>query len=51
MRTSTRIQGVIDSATYWAKWTLLNLYGPAIQRPEGDPIEKLKREYGRPPAP
>ena len=37
------------SVEYWAKWTLLSLFGPAQQDREQDPIEILRREYGRPP--
>ena len=48
---STKVRAVVDSVQYWIKWTLLSLYGPATQDRESDPIEQLKREYGRPPSP
>jgi hypothetical protein len=51
MRRSTRARSVVDSMEYWVKWTLLSLYGPASQDRDTDPIEQLKREYGRPPSP
>jgi len=51
MRLSTRARSMIDSVEYWVKWTLISVYGPATQDRETDPIEQLKREYGRPPSP
>lgn len=50
MRISTRLRSVADSLEYWTKWALLTMYGPATQDRETDPIEQLKREYGRPPS-
>ena len=51
MRLRSRVRAMADSVEYWSKWTLLSLYGPATQDRESDPIEQLKREYGRPPSP
>ena len=41
----------LRSAAYWSQWTLLELFGPATQDRSIDPIEQLKRRYGRPAAP
>jgi hypothetical protein len=38
-----------DALAYWSRWLLLQLFGPATQDRESDPIEQLKRRYGRPP--
>jgi hypothetical protein len=49
MPESSRWMRAQRSVEYWAKWTLLSLFGPAQQDREQDPIEILRRQYGRPP--
>lgn len=39
----------LESAAYWSQWLLLELFGPATQDQESDPIAQLKRRYHRPP--
>lgn len=34
---------------YWVQYGLLTVLGPAQQDREHDPIEILRRKYGRPP--
>jgi hypothetical protein len=36
-----------DAAGYWSKWLALNVFGPAQQDEEHDPVARLKRTYGR----
>lgn len=43
-------RGFLDSIEYRWLLLLLSLYGPARQTREADPIEQLKRKYGRPPS-
>lgn len=43
------IRGIRESIAYWTQWTLLQVYGPAEQDREHDPIELLKRKYHRSP--
>lgn len=40
-----------DAAAYWVQWTALMLWGPATQDEDHDPIQNLKRRYGRPEHP
>ena len=42
-------QGVLDSIAYSFQWTVLSLFGAAELSREKDPIEQLKRRYGREP--
>jgi hypothetical protein len=35
------------SVAYWTQWIALELWGPATQDASVDPIEELKRRYGR----
>jgi len=37
----------VNSIRYWTQWFLLQMFGPATQDDENDPIEQLKRKYGR----
>ena len=37
-----------DAVTYRGKWLMLNMFGPAQQDDEHDPIVALKREHHRP---
>lgn len=41
-------RGWRDAVTYYAKWLMLNMFGPAQQDDEHDPIVALKRQYHRP---
>jgi hypothetical protein len=45
---SGRARRVLDWFAYWSQWLLLSLFGPAQQDSASDPIEQLKRKYGRP---
>jgi hypothetical protein len=36
-----------ESASYWGQWFLLQMFGPATQDSETDPIQILKRKYHR----
>ena len=36
----------IRDVAYWAKRTLLGIYGSATLDPKNDPVEQLKREHG-----
>jgi hypothetical protein len=40
--------GVWDSIAYWVQYALLSTYGTADQSEEADPVQRLKRKYGRP---
>lgn len=42
------LRGVADSLAYWFQLATLSIYGPAAQPRNADPIERLKRKYGRP---
>lgn len=42
------LRGVWDSLAYWVQVAGLSVYGPASQPRASDPIERLKRKYGRP---
>ncbi len=44
------IRGALRNLSYWSQYALLTVFGPAQQTPETDPIEILKRKYGRPPS-
>lgn len=35
---------------YWTQWLALTLFGPAQLDAAHDPVEVLKRRYGRPPS-
>jgi hypothetical protein len=37
-----------DAVAYWVQWVLLEVYGPASQDGDADPIRQLKKRYGRP---
>lgn len=50
MRFGTQVRSWVDSVEYWTKYALLSVYGPAAQDRRSDPIERLKRQYGRPPS-
>lgn len=39
-----------SALAYWVQWALLEIYGPASQDEAHDPIEELKRKYGKPSA-
>lgn len=41
--------GLVDSIAYYWQWTLLSVFGAAQLSREVDPIEQLKRRYGREP--
>lgn len=63
VRPSRDSQEVVDVSTahpwpniwhelaYWTQWLALNLFGPATQDRESDPLEQLKRKYGHRPSP
>ena len=36
-----------ESVAYWSQWFLLQMFGPATQDAESDPVEQLKRKYRR----
>jgi hypothetical protein len=40
-------RGPLDALGFWSRWLLLEMFGPATQDRESDPIEQLKRRYGR----
>jgi len=42
------LAGGWDSLAYWVQFAALSIYGPAAQSESADPIERLKRKYGRP---
>ena len=42
-------KGFLDSIAYAFQWTILSLFGAAELSREKDPIEQLKRRYGREP--
>jgi hypothetical protein len=42
------VQGVWDSVAYWTQFVLLSAYGPASQSEFSDPVQRLRRKYGRP---
>ena len=50
MSISDLLRRELRSASYWTQWTLLELFGPATQDRLDDPVEQLKRRYGRPPS-
>ncbi|MFA7323424.1 MAG: hypothetical protein WC005_03610 [Candidatus Nanopelagicales bacterium] len=43
------LRGFLDSIMYRWQLLLLSVYGPAEQTRQADPIEQLKRKYGRLP--
>ena len=47
MMSATSKSRWIRSLTYWVRLALLTVYGPATQDEATDPIEQLKRDYGR----
>ena len=47
MPAGSPISRVVDSLAYRIQWLGLTLFGPAQQDSEHDPIEILKRKYGR----
>lgn len=46
-QSAPRRHGPWASVAYWAQWVGLQVYGPASQTSAQDPIEELKRRYGR----
>jgi hypothetical protein len=36
---------IVRDAIYWARKTLLGIYGPADLDPEHDPIKRLERDH------
>lgn len=42
------VRGLWGSLAYWFQLAALSIWGPAPQRKGADPIERLKRKYGRP---
>lgn len=48
MSVLTRIHSAMRSVAYWSTWFLLEAYGPAEQSDDGDPIQQLRRRYGKP---
>lgn len=48
MSISTRIHSAARSVAYWTNLALLEVFGPAEQSGDADPIRNLKRKYGRP---
>lgn len=42
------LRGLWSSLAYWVQLAGLSLYGPASQPRASDPIERLKKKYGRP---
>lgn len=42
-------RGFLDTIAYGTKYALLSVFGAGEQPRESDPIERLKRKYGRPP--
>jgi hypothetical protein len=47
MNTTNELLRAERSLEYWGQWLLLTLFGPAQQDREHDPIEILRRKYGR----
>jgi len=43
------IAGLWDSIAYGAQFVLLSIYATGDQPEQSDPVEKLRRKYGRPP--
>ena len=41
------IRNVMRNISYWIQFILLSVFGPAQQSKETDPIEILKRKYGK----
>jgi hypothetical protein len=41
------LAGLWGSIAYWVQYVGLSIYGPAAQSEAADPIERLKRKYGR----
>lgn len=41
------IRGLWDSLAYGVQLAALSVYGPAPQSASADPVERLKRKYGR----
>jgi hypothetical protein len=39
--------GLLDSIAYGFQLAVLSIYGPADQSGSADPVERLKRKYGR----
>lgn len=37
----------LRNISYWTQFLLLSVFGPAQQSKESDPIEILKRKYGK----
>lgn len=50
MRARSKVLSVVDWAAYWSQRLLLDVYGPATQGRDRNPVERLKRDYGRPPS-
>jgi len=42
------LAGAWDSLAYGVQWLLLSVFGTGEQSRRADPIEKLRRRYGRP---
>ena len=42
-------RGFLDTIAYGVKYALLSVFGAGEQPRESDPIERLRRKYGRPP--
>ena len=38
-----------ETLAYWTQYALLSVYGAGQQSRQDDPIERLRRKYGRPP--
>jgi hypothetical protein len=47
MTLRTALRRDVDAAAYWSQWVLLQMFGPATQDDQSDPIHQLKRKYGR----
>ncbi len=43
------LAGLMDSIAYYVQWTLLSIFATAELSREKDPIEQLRRRYGREP--
>lgn len=44
------VRDVVGWISYGARYLALTLWGPASQDRSVDPLEELKRRYGRPPS-
>jgi hypothetical protein len=47
MTLRSALQRDAHAAAYWSQWALLQMFGPATQDEQSDPIRQLKRKYGR----